>query len=62
MTEKPLLVRLDAAHDAVETRAELSAQENTDFIVKWNPRRAKRAYWAHKVCYEGRVLQVRRGK
>ncbi len=25
LTEKPLLVRLDAAHDAVETRTELSA-------------------------------------
>jgi hypothetical protein len=37
LTEAPLLVRLDSAHDAIMTLVTL-ASEQVDFIVKWNPR------------------------
>lgn len=37
LTEAPLLVRLDSAHDAIRTLVTLAA-EQVDFIVKWNPR------------------------
>lgn len=40
--DKPLLVRLDSAHDAFETIWTLKKAENVHFIVKWNPRRANR--------------------
>ncbi|BCX80841.1 transposase, IS1380 family [Methylomarinovum caldicuralii] len=33
----PILVRLDSAHDALETRGEL-AKDEVDFLIKWNPR------------------------
>jgi hypothetical protein len=38
LTANPLLVRLDSAHDAWETRIELAARERVDYILKWNPR------------------------
>jgi hypothetical protein len=37
LTEAPLLVRLDGAHDAIMTLVTL-AGEQVDFIVKWNSR------------------------
>ncbi len=37
--DKRLLVRLDSAHDAAETRQELAQEDGTDWIIKWNPRK-----------------------
>lgn len=44
LTQAPLLVRLDGAHDALETRVAL-ANQNAGFILKWNPRKHDREYW-----------------
>ena len=38
LTSLPILARLDSGHDAWDTRIELT-EEETDFILKWNPRR-----------------------
>lgn len=38
LTQAPLLVRLDSAHDAEESRSELSRYRRVDHIIKLNPR------------------------
>ncbi len=44
--ERQLLVRLDSAHDAQQTRIELAAAEGADWIIKWNPRKQDvQAWW-----------------
>jgi len=43
--DRRLLVRLDSAHDAQETRVELAQAEATDWIVKWNPRKQDTEAW-----------------
>ncbi len=45
LTSAPLLVRLDSAHDALENMVKLSATENVDYIIKWNPRSSDWAEW-----------------
>ncbi len=35
--KQPILTRLDSAHDALETRVELT-KAGVDFLIKWNPR------------------------
>ena len=37
LTALPLLLRMDATHDALENRA-YCAEEGSDFIIKWSPR------------------------
>jgi len=37
LTAAPLLVRLDSAHDAWDTRIELALHERVDYILKWTP-------------------------
>jgi hypothetical protein len=48
LTNKPLLVRLDSAHDAVENREYLSTWEGVDYLMKWNPRRHDPFAWFKK--------------
>jgi hypothetical protein len=37
LTDKPLLVRLDSGHDALDTRIWLGEYEKVGFILKWTP-------------------------
>lgn len=62
LTKKPLLFRLDSAHDAVETRAIFDRHEKTDFILKWNPRKQDQASWWARGQKEGKVSNPRPGK
>jgi hypothetical protein len=59
---RKLLVRLDSAHDAVETRATLREQEGISYILKWNPRKEDTAALAARAFSEGRVSTPREGK
>ena len=62
LTAKKLLVRLDSAHDALETRVILSSHEKVSYIIKWNPRRANKKKWAKRIFEEGSVTTPRAGK
>ncbi len=62
LTKNPLLVRLDSAHDAVETRATIYGHKKVDYILKWNPRKQDRAAWLARGLKEGVVSEPRRGK
>ncbi len=56
LTKYPLLVRLDSAHDAINTLVTLIA-EKVDFIVKWNPRRADVSVRASEVFAYGKMMK-----
>jgi len=45
LTSLPLLVRLDSGHDALDNRIVLAEDEQTDFIIKWNPRKQDVDAW-----------------
>jgi len=62
LTKKKILARLDSAHDAIETRVELSGDRKISYILKWNPRRADLSCWHAKAFAEGRVSEPRPGK
>ena len=62
LTTAPLLVRLDSAHDAWDTRIELHAHERVDYILKWNPRGQKKTLWHRRAFTEGRITEPRPGK
>lgn len=62
LTVLPLLVRLDSAHDAWETRIELARHERTDYILKWNPRGQSKTLWHRRAFAEGRIEEPRPGK
>ena len=62
LTKKPLLFRLDSAHDAGETRATLYDPQKVDYILKWNPRKQDLADWLARGLQEGEVSEPRRGK
>lgn len=62
LTAAPLLVRLDSAHDALETRVELASHGRVDYILKWNPRSQKKIMWAERAFREGQVSTPRVGK
>lgn len=62
LTAAPLLVRLDSAHDAWETRIELARHERTDYILKWNPRGQSKSHWRQRALAEGSVSEPRPGK
>jgi hypothetical protein len=53
--ERHLLVRLDSAHDALQTRTELADADATDFIVKWNPRKQDVEAWWQRAEKEEKV-------
>jgi len=48
LTASPILLRLDSAHDARDNRNFLRHQEQTDFLIKWNPRKQDPLAWADK--------------
>ena len=62
LTKKKILARLDSAHDAIETRVELSGDHKISYIVKWNPRRVDLTYWHTKAFAEGKIITPRDGK
>jgi hypothetical protein len=62
LTTKKLLVRLDSAHDALETRLALRAREKVSFIIKWNPRREDTSALRARAFAEGKVTEPRPGK
>ncbi|MFA5810009.1 MAG: IS1380 family transposase, partial [Thermoleophilia bacterium] len=62
LTQDPVLVRLDSAHDALDTRAELAGHAGVDYVLKWNPRRQDEAAWLSRAAKEGRELPAREGK
>ncbi|VAX03042.1 Mobile element protein [hydrothermal vent metagenome] len=61
LTDKPLLVRLDSGHDAKENRFEL-AEQNVDFLIKWNPRAQDINVWMGVSDDLGTWEQIRDGK
>ena len=62
LTSKKLLVRLDSAHCAIETRVALSGDRKVSYISKWNPRSVEVAYWHRRAMAEGRISEPRPGK
>ena len=62
LTSRKILVRLDSAHDALETRATLADHEDVDFILKWNPRKEDQRKLADRIFAEGEVTEPRQGK
>lgn len=62
LTSRKLLVRLDSAHDALDTRVALSGQRTVSYIVKWNPRKEDQREWAERIFDEGEVVTPRAGK
>ena len=62
LIEQEILVRLDSAHDAVETREVLASTENVRFLIKWNPRNSNVRAWSDRVFNEGKVTMPRAGK
>lgn len=62
LTRRKLLVRLDSAHDAVETRATLAGHQKIDYILKWNPRKQDRKALLERGLREGKVSAPREGK
>ncbi len=62
LTSKNILVRLDSAHDAIDTRVTLAERKNVSYIVKWNPRREDQREWAVRIFREGNVTFPRKGK
>ena len=62
LTSKKLLVRLDSAHDAMDTRVALASHKKVNYIIKWNPRREDRKPWSDRIFKEGIVTNPRPGK
>jgi len=62
LTGRKLLVRLDSAHDALDTRVLLSNEEKLSYIVKWNPRREDTGALCQRAFAEGKVTEPRKGK
>jgi len=62
LTKKKILVRLDSAHDALETRVAMTGDRTLSYIVKWNPRKTDVKHWHAKAFAEGKVSKPRDGK
>ena len=62
LTSRKLLVRLDSAHDALETRLALAGQNKISYILKWNPRKEDLKEWARRIFEQGKVTTPRPGK
>ena len=61
LTEAPLLVRLDGAHDAAANRRELSAAK-VDYLIKWNPRQQDLEQWHAEASTRDAWVVERDGK
>ena len=61
LTNKPLLMRLDSGHDALENLAWLT-DEGVDFVIKWNPRKHDWCDWAKIADDKGCWEEIRDGK
>ena len=61
LTDKPILVRLDSAHDALENRQYLSGQA-MDYLIKWNPRKQEPFAWYEKADAATTWCHLRPGK
>lgn len=57
-----LLIRTDAAHDAVTNRVELSRHDDVDYIIKWNPRKQDHEAWKTLAFSQEKVETPRSGK
>jgi len=62
LTKKRLLVRLDSAHDAIETRVALRGHESVSYVLKWNPRQSDMTTLIRQAFKDGRVTEPRSGK
>lgn len=56
LTQAPLLVRLDGAHDAIATLVTL-LEAQVDFIVKWNPRGTDVPARASEIFAAGKLVK-----
>ena len=62
LTNVPLLVRLDSAHDALENR-QYFRQQGVDYLIKWNPRKQDGLDWVDKANAAGSLwCHTRPGK
>lgn len=62
LTDAPLLVRLDSAHDAAENRAYFRTH-GVDYLIKWNPRSQDGLAWVDKAHAAGALwCHTRPGK
>ena len=62
LTSRKILVRLDSAHDALDTRINLAGRKKVSYIIKWNPRKEDLNKWAKTIFAEGKVEEPRPGK
>ena len=62
LTSRKILVRLDSAHDALETRVNLAGRKKVSYIIKWNPRKEDVNQWAKRIFAEGNATEPRPGK
>ncbi len=61
LCKKPILLRLDSAHDAIENRQYLYKQ-SVDYIIKWNPRKQDPLAWYDKADAAATWCHQRVGK
>lgn len=62
LTDIPILIRLDSGHDAIENRVTILSYANTDYILKWNPRKVDKVYWRDYGIAHGEISEPRNGK
>lgn len=64
LTNKPLLLRLDSAHNAIKSRQYLHTQsvESVDYLIKWNPRKHDPHAWYTKTDAQAIGSHQRPGK
>ena len=62
ITKKPLLCRLDSAHDSKDTRATLHKYKDVSYVIKWNPRGENTSVLEFLAFKHGVVTQPRPGK
>jgi hypothetical protein len=62
LTSRKMLVRLDWAHDALDTRVALAGRRNVSYIIKWHPRREDQVEWAARIFKGPNVTTPRDGK
>jgi hypothetical protein len=62
LTDAPLLLRGDSAHDAEDNRSRCRREPGVDFLIKWNSRRQDPLYWYDLAQEHGIWRQPRPGK